>query len=204
MRCLPRARVAEPRLPTPSDPAGQRPTAESFDWNRLTAVMAVLVGALALAVSVYTARLQQLRVRAQVWPHLAFAFLSDQRSVQLLNKGVGPASLEWVTVANGDSTLQGWSELFAQAGLSRETVGGMVYSSLEPQLLAAGEAITVLQFANEQGWQAFQSARRPLKVTFCYCSVLQECRVRGAEAGEFGEREWLPACPSPPRTPFRG
>lgn len=195
--------MAEIEAP-PGDSAPPAPTRQPFDWNRLTAIMAVLVGALALAVSVYTARLQQLQVRAEVWPHLAFAFMSDQRTVQLLNKGVGPASLEWVTVASGDETLQRWSELFERAAPSAGDIGNVVYSSLEPQLLAAGEAITVLQFATDEGWEAFQKARQPLKVTFCYCSVLHECRVRGAEAGELAERDWIAACPVPPRAPFRG
>ena len=180
------------------------PARRPFDWNMLTAVMAVLVGALALGVSVYTARLQQKQVRGEVWPHLAIVHNSAERSLRLVNKGVGPAHLAWTTMAVGDATVTGWSELFGALGLSSEALGDDVVTSLEPQMLAAGESVPALQFASDAGWQAFQSARGKLRITVCYCSVLEECRVRGAEAAGFANEDWLDACPAPPRPPFTG
>ena len=40
------------------------------DWNGVSAVIAALIGLLALLVSGYTAVLQQQQVRAQVWPYI--------------------------------------------------------------------------------------------------------------------------------------
>lgn len=170
----------------------------------LTAIMAVLVGALALAVSVYTARLQQLQVRAEVWPHLGWVFVSDRQALQLVNKGVGPAHLHWVTIAAGETTLQRWEQLFDALSLSQAELGGVAVSSLEAQVVGAGEVVTALQFDRQADWVAFQKARSRLRITLCYCSVLGECRVRGDEAGGWGAQEWIDACPAPPRVPFFG
>lgn len=187
---------------TPEAPAARR----GIDWSMLTAIMAVLVGALALAVSVYTARLQQLQVRAEVWPHLTPIFDSGEQRLLLANKGVGPARLMWVSMAVGEQTVTTWAALVQALDVSPDALGGYSYSSLEPQMVGAGEAVPALQFSTSAGWDNFLQARvrGPLRMTLCYCSVLDECRVAGAEADPALGDRWLDACPAPPRPPFSG
>jgi hypothetical protein len=180
---------------TPEAPAARR----GIDWNMLTAIMAVLVGALALAVSVYTARLQQLQVRAEVLPHLSPVYNSAEQRLLIANKGVGPARLMWVSMAVGEQTVTTWAALMQALDLSTEALGGYSYSSLEPQMIGAGETVSALQINDATGWSRFLQARArgPLRMTVCYCSVLDECRVAGAEADPTLGDRWLDACPAP-------
>jgi hypothetical protein len=170
----------------------------------LGALMAVLVGAMALAVSVYTARLQLRQVRAEVWPHVTFSFRSDLRSVQMVNRGVGPAQLEWVTFAVDGRTVTTWKQLLDAIDVSDDLEDGFRFSSLEAQFIGAGETIEGIQFLADADWARFQQARSVVRTTYCYCSVLGECRVVGAEVVEADRAEWLDACPAPPRSPFSG
>ena len=64
-----------------------------IEWDRITAIMAVLIGACALAVSLYTAYLQNAQVRAQTWPYLQMWQSNVDRSYSISNRGVGPARI---------------------------------------------------------------------------------------------------------------
>ena len=74
---------------TASDPAPKKRT----ESNAVAAVIAALIGLLALGVSGYTAMLQREQVRAEVWPYLQPGITIEQGSMAtgLENKGVGPA-----------------------------------------------------------------------------------------------------------------
>src|SRR5262245_57135936 len=51
----------------------QRATTTRRNWDAYAAVIATLVGLLALVVSAFTAYVQRQQLRAQVWPHLTVA-----------------------------------------------------------------------------------------------------------------------------------
>ena len=59
-------------------------SARTRDWNAFSAVVAVLVGLLALLVSGYTAHIQKEQVRAQVWPYLLVSNEDPRQAVEVL------------------------------------------------------------------------------------------------------------------------
>lgn len=67
------------------------------EWE-LGAIIAALIGLLALFVSGYTAFVQREQVRAQVWPHLLIGYSDPARELAVLNKGVGPALVKSVEI----------------------------------------------------------------------------------------------------------
>jgi hypothetical protein len=61
------------------------------DWDALAAVIASLVGLLALGISAYTAYVQREQLRAQVWPKLSLGQSNMLHKLYAGNQGVGPA-----------------------------------------------------------------------------------------------------------------
>lgn len=65
-------------------------------WNGLAAVIAALVGFLALLVSAYTAYIQRQQTRALVWPRLLAGNRPADRLMVIYDKGIGPAIIRSV------------------------------------------------------------------------------------------------------------
>src|SRR5689334_17738839 len=87
------------------------------DWNGVSAVIAALIGLLALCVSGYTAYIQRQQVRAQVWPYLEPGISGSKRELLLFNKGVGPAIIEGVQVLVDGKPQRNWNAVFRALGL---------------------------------------------------------------------------------------
>ena len=51
------------------------------NWDGVAAIVAALIGFLALLVSGYTAYIQRQQVRAQVWPYLLIGYADFDRSI---------------------------------------------------------------------------------------------------------------------------
>src|SRR5213595_4220797 len=86
---------------------------ETRGASRYDAVIATLVGFLALCVSGYTAYVQRQQVRAAVWPILEF-YSSNAPDIHftLANKGVGPAIIRNVIVRVDGQPVRNWKEAF--------------------------------------------------------------------------------------------
>src|SRR5437660_7763400 len=82
---------------------------ETRGASRYDAVIATLVGFLALCVSGYTAYMQRQQVRAAVWPILEF-YSSNAPDIHftLANKGVGPAIIRHVMVKVDGQPVKTW------------------------------------------------------------------------------------------------
>ncbi len=164
------------------------------DWNAAAAVIAALIGLLALAVSGYTAWLQRQQVRAEVWPYLQTGISPSQHRMNLSNKGVGPAEVRRVKVFVDGEARRDWPEVFDALGLHdlrntpTSTIGGVVISP--------GETIQQVNLA-EGAFARFYQAYPRIQLELCYCSALDECwiydeRERRAE----DRRRQVPACPA--------
>lgn len=153
--------------------------ARARNWDALAAVIASLVGALALLVSGYTAYLQRSQVRAQVWPYLMLASYDTENSVKLLNKGVGPAIVRSVRVRVDGKPMRTWREVTDALGLGHvplrtSTIGGNVISG--------GEVVPMLVLGDADTYHRFRAASRGhTAVDICYCSTLDECWAYAAD-----------------------
>lgn len=143
------------------------------DWDALAAVIAALIGLLALTVSGYTAWLQRQQVRAQVWPYLEPGISPSQRQVVLVNKGVGPAAVKSLQVFVDGKPQQDWPHVFDALGLSsmRETP----YSTVNGIVISAGERLQQLDLGNAKDFAAFYTRYSQIELRLCYCSALNEC-----------------------------
>ena len=84
---------------------------------RSAAIVAALVGLLALVVSGYTAYIQRQQVRAQVWPWLVAGNNDLEHSLEVLNKGAGPAIVRSVQVFVDGKPQPTWDAVLDALGM---------------------------------------------------------------------------------------
>jgi len=142
-------------------------------WDALAAVIAALIGVLALVVSGYTAYLQRTQVRAQVWPYLMLANYDSEASIKLLNKGVGPAIVKSMQVRIDGKPQHTWREVVTALGVERFALRT---STISENVLSGGEVVPMLVFDGADSYRQYRKAQaHRAAVEICYCSTLEEC-----------------------------
>lgn len=173
----------------PANPNEPRPTAverREVKWDALAAIIASLVGFLALLVAGYTAyiqrytaQLQREQVQAQVWPRLQIegSLASSHGEFKVLNQGVGPAIIKSVEVLVAGKPVPNWIAYLKMIVSKATPVTGVTItelSQLNGAVLRPGETFDWFQFANRAGMETFMlgglHAHAELRV--CYASAL--------------------------------
>jgi hypothetical protein len=164
----------------PNDPVPPRLRRE-IRWDAVAAIIASLVGFLALLVAGYTAyieryiaEIQTKQVQAQVWPWLVAGNNDNERSIEVLNKGVGPAIVRSAQVFVDGKPQPDWQHVLEALGTVPHQYS---QSTLNPNVLTPGEKVPAIQFANEDDYRRFRAAAvtHLTLVNICYCSTLGEC-----------------------------
>ena len=171
----------EDGLPAETRAALSRPP-NGRNWDGLAAVIAALVGLLALGVSGYTAYIQRQQVRAQVWPYLSFGFNNlPTLEFFVANKGVGPAIVERVHLTVDGKAYRDWDALLeALLGPGKHPHG---YSQLSGRVFAPNESAQTLIPYDDKGnpfppglpSREMQKAIARVGLDVCYCSTLHDC-----------------------------
>jgi len=166
-------------------------------WDAAAAIIASLVGLLALAVAGYTAYIQRQQVRAQVWPYLLWANSDNQTEYMWINKGVGPAIVKTAQVLVGGKPQRNWQAVMRALQLEPITYR---QSTFNGNVLSAGETLEWLKFMDHAGFQRFRDAARRARLDFkvCYCSTLGDCWVNDTARGNGNVRVPVGKCPAVP------
>jgi hypothetical protein len=157
---------------------------ESHTASRYEAVIATLIGLLAVCVSAYTAYMQRQQVRAAVWPILEFDSGNGPIHFTLANKGVGPAIIRHVILKVDGQPVKNWIEVLDK--LMGPEKHRYSESDMSAHVLAAGESRTVFTPQDPDGndiaydrsnplWIQMNKDRLRVTVEICYCSTLGEC-----------------------------
>ncbi|TKR33950.1 hypothetical protein FCE95_06680 [Luteimonas gilva] len=165
------------------------------DWDRITAISAVLIGLVAVAVSAYTALIQRQQVRAEVWPRLLMYNAGQAGEFRIANKGVGPAMVRSVRVEVDGKPAHSWGQVLERLRLQDP---GQSYSSLAGLVLSAGEDLVYLKpSSHERFLELRRHAGKRLRIKLCYCSALDECWTTQTwgESLEDAQRE-VARCPA--------
>jgi hypothetical protein len=158
----------------------------------LSSVVAVLVGACALGVSWYTARLQRTQIEAQIWPTLTFQFGDAVRGLGVTNKGTGPALVGWTRILVDGKVQPDWDAALAALEPRRWS-----YSSagIDTAVLSAGESAGLLRFDRGEDYAAFNANAPRLAYQACFCSLLKACEVATFSASQtFNNNPPAPTC----------
>jgi len=143
------------------------------EWDGAAAVIAALVGLLALFVSGYTAYIQHQQVRAQVWPYLEAGNDDGNQAIFVYNKGVGPAIVKSAQVFIDGKPQTDWNHVLASLGVSPHNYQ---QSTLNPDVISPGEQVRVIGIKDEERWKAFRAgAVERMAMDICFCSTLDEC-----------------------------
>ena len=181
--------------------------------SRYEAVIATLIGLLAVCVAAYTAYMQRQQVRAAVWPILEFDS-SNHPDIHftLTNKGVGPAIIRHVVVNVDGQPVVDWPEAL------QKLVGPGEHpyseSDMSGRVFAGGESMTVFTPRDSENNPILYERSNPLyvqmnkdrlriKVEICYCSTLGDCwtlRGGGKAANVTTETR---RCPTPSDITFQ-
>lgn len=166
------------------------------DWDRITAISAVMIGLVAVAVSAYTAILQRQQIRAQVWPRLSLYFGGTAGEFGIANKGVGPAIVRSVRVETDGKPVRDWHELFQRIGFKDDD---LYYSNLYGQVFSPGQDMVYLKPSSRERYaQLREMAGSRFSVSVCYCSTLGECWTTGTRLNSLDDQQRPVAkCPAP-------
>lgn len=166
------------------------------DWDRITAISAVLIGLVAVAVSAYTAVIQRQQVRAQVWPRLVMYFGGTAGEFGVANRGVGPAIVKSVRVDADGKPVRSWKELYARL---RFEDADPYYSTLSGQVFSAGQDMVYLKPSTRERYDALRAMAGPrFGIVVCYCSTLGECWTTATRLKSLEDQQRpVENCPAP-------
>lgn len=143
------------------------------NWNGVATTIAALIGLLALIVSAYTAYVERQQVRAQVWPYLLMGSNDLDQSLDVFNKGVGPAIVRSVEIQVDGRPQRDWDHVFDALGLAHHKAVKTFFSS--GTVVSPGETIAALKLLQKDQWEQFSSSMSRLRMHVCFCSTLGEC-----------------------------
>jgi hypothetical protein len=143
-------------------------------WDAVAAIVAALIGFLALVVSGYTAFVQRQQVRAQVWPWIVSGNNDLEHSLEVLNKGAGPAIIRSVQVFVDGKPQPSWDRVLDALGMARPHP--FQQATINPNVLMSGEHVTVIKFPEDAPWKQFRTeATDRVWMNICFCSSLDDC-----------------------------
>lgn len=191
--------MSDESLPPATRDALAKPFVRRREWDGLAAVIAALVGLLALCVSGYTAWLQRQQVRAQVWPYLEPGMSSSKRKVTLFNKGVGPALIRSVKISVDGKPQRNWPAVFSALGLNYDH--HIPYSTINGVVVPANDHIDQLVFPTAEDFDLFVRQIKRVDLQLCYCSTLEECWTYEDTSATLVGHAHLPIAQCPARGP---
>lgn len=165
---------------TDTDDKPARRTRREIRWDAVAAIIASLLGFLALLVAGYTAYIQRYtaniqvrQVQAQVWPYLISGNDDLNHALTVSNKGVGPAIVRSVEVRMDGKPQSDWNHVVASMGSPPHS---FFQSTINRDVLSPGEQLQILRFPDQTLWQRFEGAAlNRLSLAICFCSTLGDC-----------------------------
>lgn len=151
-------------------------------WDAVAAIIASLVGLLALVVAAYTAYIQRYtaniqleQVRAQVWPYLISGNNDLDQSLTVINKGMGPAIVRSVQLRINGKPQPDWNHVLAVLGMPPHQ---FIQTTINHEVLTPGEQMQIIRFQDKDRWGHFHDAALGrMSLDICFCSTLDECWV---------------------------
>ncbi|MUV13981.1 hypothetical protein [Noviluteimonas gilva] len=168
-----------------------------FDWDRVTALSALIVSFVAVGVAAYTAQLQRQQVRAQVWPRLVFYNAGSLAEFHVANKGNGPAIVRSVRVLVDGKPATNWNQVYRQLGLPADA--DLPYSTVNGAVLAPGDDFMYHRPLDKAQFAVLRDlGQKRWSLQACYCSALDECWIAQAHPRTAADvsRE-VSSCPTP-------
>jgi hypothetical protein len=161
----------------------------------LIAVTALVTSISSIAIAVHNGHIMEKLVQANSMPYMQGGFSDvtlegqDVVSLDLLNRGVGPAHEQSLRVKVGDRYVRSLNELLSaslgpEQALKSKAVLHTIWNRVRTRFIPGAQTQFVFRIArtaeNSQFWDLLAKDEARWDVEFCYCSVFQDCwQVRG-------------------------
>jgi hypothetical protein len=181
-------------------------------WLELAiAVTALVTSVSSIVIAVHHGAIMEKLVQANSLPYMQGGFSAVTRegepvlSLDLLNRGVGPAHEKSLRVQVAGSYVTSVQELIAASlepnqvaeveKAQKDQILNITTNSVRQRFIPGGEEQPVFRVVrtpeNAQYWQMLQAARPKWDIEYCYCSVFDEC---WQVAGILGEPKPVKEC----------
>ncbi len=152
-------------------------------WNAelIVASLAVAIGVCTMFVYIYQAKIMSKQMHAAAWPYLEMIFSNSgsKFSINVHNKGVGPAIIKDAAVIldkvrYSDTQKNVDSVTYLLTGKHKLLNG---YSNVNNRVIAPGEAVTFIEVTDSVSVTLLlrSLAKHSVQLEVCYCSVFDEC-----------------------------
>lgn len=194
--------MESPEIHTPHARHGGLPR-----WLELTiAVTALITSISSIAIAVHHGQIMEKLVQANSVPYMQGGFSTvtpegERRlSLDLLNRGVGPAHEQSLRAKVGERYVRSVSELIVasvgpEQAAEAETALSANRNQVRTRFIPGGEQQLVFWMTrtpdNARYWDLLNAAQERWDIEFCYCSVFQEC---WQVLGKWSEPERVEAC----------
>ena len=97
-----------------------------------------------------------------------------EHSIEVLNKGAGPAIVRSAQVFVDGKPQRSWDAVLDALGIAKPHP--FQQSTINPNVLTPGERVTAIKFPDEELWKRFRSeATQRVWMNICFCSSLDDC-----------------------------
>jgi hypothetical protein len=160
-------------------------------WLEMVLAITALVTSISsIAIALHHGHIMAMLVQANSFPYMQGGFSDvtpegkEVLSLDLLNRGVGPAHEESLRVKVDEGYVRSIKELFAaslgpEQSVKAQEVLHPVWNRVRTRFIPGGQSQFAFRLAktdeNAQLWDLLMKSERRWNVEFCYCSVFQEC-----------------------------
>ncbi len=160
-------------------------------WLELIIAISALVTSISsIAIALHHGHVMEMLVQANSFPYVQGGFSDvtpegrEVISLDLLNRGVGPAHEESLRVKVGERYVRSvWDLLVSSLGAEQAVKGREVLRSfwdrVRTRFIPGGQSQLVFRLPktpeNAQLWDLLAKQQERWDLEFCYCSVFQEC-----------------------------
>lgn len=126
-----------------------------------------------------------------------------QIQYELQNEGIGPARIEWVALSYKGKPMRDMIDLVgACCNGDRNGLGLHTRGVVQNSLVRPGSSLIMFSWTEPEKptplFDGLHAAMKDIDISACYCSVFDECYIRGDDAGKAKQVEQC----TPPARPF--
>lgn len=150
---------------------------ENISFKRpdmIIALSALLVSLVTAAATIHSAMTNRQYARASLWPNLIVGMSYNETGFSYLaiNRGTGPAKLEYMQVTVDGKPIKNWQQLSAH-------LPGVVQNIEQSQLvggtITANQVLAGYVLKNPDNAKAMFELASKVEINTCYCSVYDDC-----------------------------
>jgi len=151
-----------------------------MNWERAIAALALALSVTAILVSLLEVSTVRSHVKATVWPHLSLDTQSsaDGTTIQLKNKGVGPALVQDIVMKLDGKVMTDIETAIIDTLGADTLVQNKSYkqADVSNQVVAAGETVDLFSIVSSDDTDELMRIwSSQLDIQMCYCSIQEDC-----------------------------